>query len=218
MAVRNDFTAGEVLAAADLNDTFAAKADLASPTFTGTPAGPTAAAGTNTTQLATTAFVQGAGGLVLITTTTMSGSSVNVNSCFSATYDVYRIVAFYKTASDVSVGMRLRVGGTNNMSSVYTRQRLIASSTSITGVRTTSDSWNILSSSGSNHDMFVMDIAQPFDAAPTKFINTAQYADLGGSIFLTSGVHTESTSFDGFSVLPAAAFDSGSLSVYGYRK
>ena len=36
----------------------AAKADIASPTFTGTPAAPTAAAGTNTTQLATTAFVK----------------------------------------------------------------------------------------------------------------------------------------------------------------
>jgi hypothetical protein len=35
-------------------------APLASPTFTGTPAGPTASAGTNTTQLATTAFVTGA--------------------------------------------------------------------------------------------------------------------------------------------------------------
>ena len=33
------------------------KADLASPTFTGTPAAPTATAGTNTTQIATTAFV-----------------------------------------------------------------------------------------------------------------------------------------------------------------
>lgn len=33
------------------------KAPIASPTFTGTPAAPTASAGTNTTQLATTAFV-----------------------------------------------------------------------------------------------------------------------------------------------------------------
>jgi len=33
------------------------KANLASPTFTGTPAAPTASSGTNTTQLATTAFV-----------------------------------------------------------------------------------------------------------------------------------------------------------------
>jgi hypothetical protein len=38
----------------------ATKADLASPTFTGTPLAPTASAGTNTTQLATTAFVQSA--------------------------------------------------------------------------------------------------------------------------------------------------------------
>lgn len=36
MAVRDDFTSGEVLAAADLNDTFGAKSDTASPTFTGT--------------------------------------------------------------------------------------------------------------------------------------------------------------------------------------
>lgn len=35
-----------------------AKASLASPTFTGTPAAPTAAVGTSTTQIATTEFVQ----------------------------------------------------------------------------------------------------------------------------------------------------------------
>jgi hypothetical protein len=40
-----------------LND---AKAPLVSPALTGTPTAPTAAAGTNTTQLATTAFVQAA--------------------------------------------------------------------------------------------------------------------------------------------------------------
>jgi hypothetical protein len=38
----------------------ATKADIANPTFTGVPAAPTAASGTNTTQLATTAFVTAA--------------------------------------------------------------------------------------------------------------------------------------------------------------
>jgi hypothetical protein len=38
----------------------ASKANINSPTFTGTPAGPTASAGTNTTQIATTAFVTAA--------------------------------------------------------------------------------------------------------------------------------------------------------------
>lgn len=57
-------TGAVTLTTADLTDfatavttPLSAKADLISPTFTGTPAAPTATAGTNTTQLATTAFV-----------------------------------------------------------------------------------------------------------------------------------------------------------------
>lgn len=44
----------------NLTTDLAAKAPLASPTFTGTPAAPTATGGTNTTQIATTAFVASA--------------------------------------------------------------------------------------------------------------------------------------------------------------
>ena len=43
-----------------LSTSFSAKADLVSPTFTGTPSAPTAAPGTDTTQVATTAFVKAA--------------------------------------------------------------------------------------------------------------------------------------------------------------
>jgi len=39
-------------------DALATKADLASPALTGNPTAPTASQGTNTTQIATTAFVQ----------------------------------------------------------------------------------------------------------------------------------------------------------------
>jgi microcystin-dependent protein len=49
------------------------KAPLASPTFTGTPAAPTATAGTNTTQVATTAFVStAAAGIVTVPIGTVS--------------------------------------------------------------------------------------------------------------------------------------------------
>lgn len=40
-----------------ISNSISTKADLQSPTFTGTPAAPTAVAGTSTTQIATTAFV-----------------------------------------------------------------------------------------------------------------------------------------------------------------
>jgi|TARA_B100000085_G_scaffold190970_1_gene174933 hypothetical protein len=68
----SDIQEGEICYATDQNKLYvkegsslestqadvAAKANIASPTFTGTPAGPTASVGTNTTQLATTAYVQ----------------------------------------------------------------------------------------------------------------------------------------------------------------
>ena len=71
-------TQGVVKLAGDLGGTadaptvpgLALKAPLASPTFTGVPAGPTAAAGTNTTQLATTAFVTAASGTPFFKATT----------------------------------------------------------------------------------------------------------------------------------------------------
>ena len=43
-----------------ISNAIASKADINSPSFTGTPSAPTASAGTNTTQLATTAFVTAA--------------------------------------------------------------------------------------------------------------------------------------------------------------
>ncbi len=43
-----------------ISSAIASKANINSPAFTGTPTGPTASAGTNTTQLATTAFVTAA--------------------------------------------------------------------------------------------------------------------------------------------------------------
>jgi hypothetical protein len=59
------------------------RAPLASPTFTGTPAAPTATAGTNTTQLATTAFV----------TTAVAGGTAGVTSFNTRTGAVTLLLA-----------------------------------------------------------------------------------------------------------------------------
>ena len=63
----SDSDAGKVISGSDFNSEFTtirtavnSKADIASETLTGTPLAPTAAAGTDTTQIATTAFVTAA--------------------------------------------------------------------------------------------------------------------------------------------------------------
>lgn len=71
------------------------KANLASPTFTGTPAAPTATKGTNTTQIATTAFVQ-------------TGLADKANSS-----DVYT-----KTEIDNKIGATFKPGGSVTFSNL----------------------------------------------------------------------------------------------------
>ena len=74
------------------------KAPLASPTFTGTPAAPTATAGTNTTQVATTAFVTTAvagvgstGGTEFIETQDYAGTATG-DFVLPSGYDAYKLV------------------------------------------------------------------------------------------------------------------------------
>lgn len=69
-----------------------------SPTFTGTPAAPTAAAGTNTTQLATTAFVQQEKNVVA-TITALKALSTTTAAVLANVY-----VAGYTTVGDAGAG------------------------------------------------------------------------------------------------------------------
>ena len=86
---------------------------LASPAFTGTPTAPTAAAATNTTQLATTEFANAAGGLVKITSGSLSGSATNFAYCFSSTYDNYRVVVqTIKASGPADMYIRMLHGST----------------------------------------------------------------------------------------------------------
>lgn len=78
VAVSGDYTVAQVTGAAP----------SASPTFTGTPAAPTAAPGTNTTQLATTAFVTAAVATAPGTVTSVSGTTNQINVATGTTTPV----------------------------------------------------------------------------------------------------------------------------------
>ena len=63
-----------------ISGAISSKADIASPTFTGSPAAPTATAGSNTTQLANTLFVTGAITDTVTSTTTFTNKTINLTS------------------------------------------------------------------------------------------------------------------------------------------
>jgi hypothetical protein len=91
-----------------INQALGAKAPLASPTFTGTPKAPTAAAGTNTTQIATTAFVKTAIDNRLSATYKAAGSVASISAlpAPSASYlgYVYDVESAFTTTADFVEG------------------------------------------------------------------------------------------------------------------
>lgn len=88
-----------------VHPTDTSRAPLASPAFTGTPTAPTAAAGTNTTQIATTAFVQSAvGGLIKTATGTIGTNATSASVSYTGT-----LINAYATMGGEIVGLDIDV-------------------------------------------------------------------------------------------------------------
>jgi len=100
----------KVIKGTEIDDEFEAietsigtKADTASPTFTGTPAAPTAASGTSSTQLATTAFVQGELDVTVFDTDNLADDSVTTAKIADNAVTSAKIAENAVTTSELNV-------------------------------------------------------------------------------------------------------------------
>ena len=100
---------GTLSSQTDLQSALDLKAPLASPTFTGTPAAPTAAADTNTTQLATTAYVVGQG--YLKSATASSTYAPLASPTFTGTVTAPTIIGTDTTDSSSSTTGAMKTAG-----------------------------------------------------------------------------------------------------------
>ena len=226
------WNAGEVLAAADLNAELASKLPYsygtATPSTTtdgflwydenDTPPTPKFWDGSAFQNVAP------AGGLELITAETFSAvSSVSVNSCFTSSYDHYRVVLTCDAASGVpQVRIRFRVSGSDNTTTNYS-----FSSGGILMTNGAADNGNDSAASSaflcfaidvSSH--VVLDILNPHDSRRTSFLGLVRDVNGAGSSYRSNfytGIFNATTSFDGFSLFLNTSTFSGTLRVYGYK-
>ena len=223
------YTAGEVLTAANLSVTNSGIPVFATTTtrdaaFGGTGE-KTLAEGqfayieaTNTTQYYDGAAWQSVGvspGLVFITSTAVSGTSFSINNCFSATYKNYKIIYNF-TVADENMTFRLRVGGTDNSSANYGRQRIYAAATALQAARVTgATGWtDFLGSDGAS--FWNMEIYSPFVATKTSaWLENGYNASTDPAMNIGSLQHQEATSFDGFTISGSNTM-TGTCYVYGY--
>jgi hypothetical protein len=166
-------------------------------------------------------------GQVLITTASFTTSAaVNVNSCFSATYDHYLVILNVSATASFGTGdvsLRLRASGVDNSSSNYAFNGAFAgtSSAAITGQRsaglTTAFKFDYGALEGIRASFRFY---SPFLAQRTG-LNAQCASALASNDSTTSNINgtmSVTTSYDGFSIIPPAGTITGTLSVYGMVK
>jgi hypothetical protein len=162
-------------------------------------------------------------GLTLINTTSFSGvASQSVNDVFSATYKNYKIFYSGNGTSDNAFNIRMRVSGTDNSTSnyYYSGYFVESSSAAITlakGDPTTSFRIGITSS---DTDIILVELSAPFTSDKTSYVAHCGYG-LGtneGGQSTQGGFFSGTTSFTGFTLIPASGNITGEVSVYGYNK
>lgn len=170
----------------------------------------------------------GTGGLQLVTTATCSSggtavggvvtigsavSSVTVATAFSAAYDAYKIIVSGGVCS-TSADMRLQLGSETTL---YNHQLVYGSWNATTTAAGASAQSNFTRAGAGTTSYIQMnaEIINPFLAKNT-FLNASLIdLSLGGSIV---GIHTGTTSFTAFTILPSAGtMTGGTIRVYGYQ-
>jgi len=161
------------------------------------------------------------GDLVRITTSSFTTSAaVNVDSCFSTTYDNYIVkLNITSSASSNALQMRFRTGGVTNTAASYGNSWTYNGySGGATG--------NLGSAAGSTlfylHDVTSgaattnLDVNNPFASFKTMITYLGNQSN--GYAITGAGQFDNTTSFDGLSIISAAGTITGTISVYGYKK
>lgn len=163
------------------------------------------------------------GDLQFITSVTGSATSaINVNNCFSASYDHYLILKNFSLATGGNYGtLRLRSGSTDDTGANYRRQYIVASSTSVTSARSTGATvWDYVFGYGesSSFGFGNLWISNPFGSVRTTAWSNGSF-DASANIQAWSSVyeHDLTTSYDGFTFIPNATTVTGTLYVYGLK-
>jgi hypothetical protein len=144
-------------------------------------------------------------GLNLIANQTVTSSTtVNVNNVFSSTYDNYLVVGTLTSSGAQNGDIRMRVSGSDNSTAnSYVYEKINADNTSLTASRTTSDKWTGILFAGPNIASQRLNFYRPFVAAQTGIDGVSSVE--GNYLLLSGGLHNQSTSYTGFTLLYGSA-------------
>ena len=164
--------------------------------------------------------INGAGGLVLITSQSFSAaSSVSVNNCFSSTYDNYRILVSFIQSVNTDLLMRLRASGSDYTGTGhhYGINGLDSGNIARNKVNNNGNFWFLSVGWTGYYNMATIDVSRPNLTTATSYTLVSQGVSTADASWAGGGALNTSTAYDGFTIYPNSGNVTGTLRVYGYR-
>lgn len=199
---------------------------ILTPTGAGLTANRTLTLPDKTGTVATTADL----GLVYITeASATSGTTLDITSCFSASYDAYRIViSDFRTPAGASLTLQLLSGSTpatTNYAWAFSRVAYDATTPAVaSGYPATVSSWATQITTGNpsgTASAAAFDLYNPF-LVQQSFFSIQSHDSRGTSgygVITGGGTHTTAASYNGIRfTLSTSTFTSFKVRVYGYRQ
>jgi hypothetical protein len=156
-------------------------------------------------------------GMVKVGATSFTAaSSVPINNVFSATYKNYKVYIELTSSVNSGGGFRFRVSGADNSTANYSQQVMNVFGTSTAVSRTTgATSFSSVMDNNPSGSSAELTIFNPFATSKTYLHSHAMYDATNSELLLRSSAFNATTSFDGFTLLPASGTITGTLKVYG---
>lgn len=162
-----------------------------------------------------------AGSFVLISTTSFSSvASQSINDVFSSTYTNYKIIVNCATSINTQLDWRFRVSGSDDSNANYNFNRIEANGAStLTATGSYSQTSGGIAYIATTQGAVCLEVFNPQASRPTFWHGlSAQFATSSFNRVNFAGAYNGTTSFTGFTLLPASGNITGEVSVYGYAK
>ena len=160
-------------------------------------------------------------GLVFVKQVTLTGTTVNITSCFSAVYDAYRIVISNGKCGGALVAASQMLNGTTPDGNNYFSQRFSVQAGTATPAANTGTSGYFGTFGNDMATGYVWDIYNPFQSQKTTSFSSGLYTGNVGLPYqeTLAFIHSQAVSYDGISLIAVGStWSSGKAVVYGYRQ
>jgi hypothetical protein len=158
-----------------------------------------------------------------IETRTLSAvSAENFNNVFTSANKLYKIIIDVLPSTTLDINMRLRVGGSDDSSSVYNRQLFLTNGTVLQGSRTNDQNlWQLNGGATVHRQFHEMILINPANTVLTGMYNNAMSnynSTNSNAIFINNHAFTNTTAFDGFSIITSTGNITGFASIFAFKE